>query len=167
MAEKDVLRGRRKRERLASKTKKLEKRLEKTSLRRGVADEKYKKQLEKEERTDIAKGRTRGTTTRRRRNLSKIAQKTIGYGLMASGLGKAKKALDVKRHMDTAKYVKGLSTAVAGNTAILSAGAWERPTVFEPKLRKKTRLRRKSERLKDRIDKKKEKIKALDKAYGK
>ena len=86
---------------------------------------------------------------------------------MASGLGSAEKSLTATKYLNVPKYIKGGATALAGNTAILSAGAWERPTMFEPKLRKKTRLRRKSERLKDRIDKKKEKIKALDKAYGK
>ena len=139
----------------------LKRKLEKTTKKHSEAKAEYQKQLDKEEAKDVEKGRKKGTTTKRRKTIAKVARGVIGAGLAASGVGdykKYKKLGDVGVKTLAKKVLKPISKVIGG----VSGATGDLPgqgdaTIFEPKRLKAQRLKKKKRILELKVNKKKKK----------
>ena len=170
---KDVTKGKKKLDKKKEKLKQLQSKLETAETKSSTAKTNYDEQLEKESRTDTAKGRTQGTTTKRRRSIAKLAHNLV-MGAIAVGSGKSyfkgfiNLGTGTKKAVTAKKVVKvATDLAVTSKSAVETFGEETRKgTIFEPRLKKKLITSKKVRVLKGKKKKIETDIANLTSAYG-
>ena len=135
---------------------KVEKKLKKTKKKLESAEEKYQKQLDKELAKDIKKERKPGTTTKKRRTRARKLQKAVktaadiaavtGYPAgMATYMKAGPTGVGTMK-----KIAKAVMPSIVGGAMSDELGDinTDEGTIFEPKLRRKEKLKKKVKKLK-------------------
>ena len=155
------------------KVKRLEDKLEMTTARSGKADTIYQRQLDRESAKDPYEYSL--STTGRRRKRAKKASSATSTALAAlatknfAGLGKAKKVFTAKQALkkEIIPMYKAAGQALASAATVSDPYRYDipedRPTIYEPRMMRKTLLRKKKARVEKKLagaKKKREKAKA-------
>ena len=147
---KDVTKGKKKLEKKKKKLIKVQTNLKTAETKSSTATTNYDEQLEKESRTDRAKGRDTGTTTKKRRKIAKLAHNIVMGAVAVGAGGKYFKALKYNPSAGPAHPIKDIvAPLVTSTVATVEMNEHTRDaTIFEPKLKKKQKKARKVKILK-------------------
>tara|TARA_Y100000401_G_scaffold70870_1_gene56972 strand:+ start:38 stop:634 length:597 start_codon:yes stop_codon:yes gene_type:complete len=142
---------------------KLKKKSERVKKKQTKADARYGAQLDREKKKDKKSGVKEGYHTKARRKKAQRTQRKIGTAIETAGsLYSIGKGISSTLTRNFAKKAKNMPKAFGGGAAGLVGGllrtGGKEATIFEPKLARKVKLRRKQERVQKKIAKQKKNV---------